>query len=149
SHGRDGDPVRRQCDHGDRRGHRRQTLGSIEGEQGRGPQHEDRGPRIRYCRLPVRCHFPASRTIARTEGAAARGTQDHVGTPHALADQEAGACAKIVTSGTSAGFGRRVAALLYDSVLLAALLVIFTSGAVLLNNRAAVEPETAGGWVYV
>jgi uncharacterized RDD family membrane protein YckC len=54
-----------------------------------------------------------------------------------------------VTSGTSAGFGRRLAALLYDSVLLAALLVIFTSGAVFLNHRAAVEPETAGAWAYL
>jgi uncharacterized RDD family membrane protein YckC len=54
-----------------------------------------------------------------------------------------------VTSGTSAGFGRRVAALLYDSVLLAALLVIFTSGAVFLNHRHAVERETAGAWVYL
>jgi len=54
-----------------------------------------------------------------------------------------------VTSGTSAGFGRRLAALLYDSVLLAALLVIFTSGAVFLNHRAAVEPETAGVWAYL
>jgi len=54
-----------------------------------------------------------------------------------------------VSSGTSAGFGRRVAALLYDSVLLAALLVIFTSGAVFLNHRVAVEPATAGPWAYV
>jgi uncharacterized RDD family membrane protein YckC len=54
-----------------------------------------------------------------------------------------------VTSGTSAGFGRRVAALLYDSVLLAALLVVFTSGAVLLNHRMAVEPSTAGPWWYL
>jgi uncharacterized RDD family membrane protein YckC len=54
-----------------------------------------------------------------------------------------------VTGGGSAGFGRRVAALLYDSVLLAALLVIFTSGAVFLNHRVAVEPETAGAWVYL
>jgi uncharacterized RDD family membrane protein YckC len=54
-----------------------------------------------------------------------------------------------VTGGTSAGFGRRVAALLYDSVLLAALLVIYTSGAVFLNHRVAVEPETAGAWVYL
>ena len=51
-------------------------------------------------------------------------------------------------SGTSAGFGRRFAALLYDSLLLAALLVIFTSGAVFLNHRVAVEPETAGAWFY-
>jgi uncharacterized RDD family membrane protein YckC len=54
-----------------------------------------------------------------------------------------------VTSGTSAGFGRRLAALLYDSVLLAALLVVFTSGAVFLNHRVAVEPATAGAWVYL
>jgi uncharacterized RDD family membrane protein YckC len=54
-----------------------------------------------------------------------------------------------VISGTSAGFGRRVAALLYDSLLLAALLVIFTSGAVLLNHRVAVEAATAGAWAYL
>ncbi len=54
-----------------------------------------------------------------------------------------------MTSGTSAGFGRRVAALLYDSVLLAALLVILTSGAVFLNHSRAVDRETAGAWVYL
>lgn len=54
-----------------------------------------------------------------------------------------------MTSGFSAGFGRRVAALLYDSLLLAALLVIFTSGAVFLNHRVAVEPASAGAWVYL
>ena len=54
-----------------------------------------------------------------------------------------------MTSGSSAGFGRRVAALLYDSVLLAALLVIFTSGAVFLNHARALERETAGAWVYL
>ncbi|MEP6549182.1 MAG: RDD family protein [Gammaproteobacteria bacterium] len=52
-------------------------------------------------------------------------------------------------SGTSAGFGRRFAALLYDGLLLAALLVIFTSGAVFLNHRVAVEPKTAGAWFYL
>ena len=52
-------------------------------------------------------------------------------------------------SGSSAGFGRRLAALVYDSVLLAALLVVFTSGAVFLNHRVAVEPKTAGAWFYV
>lgn len=52
-------------------------------------------------------------------------------------------------SGTSAGFGRRAAALLYDAVLLAALLIAFTSGAVFLNHRSALEPRTAGAWVYV
>jgi len=54
-----------------------------------------------------------------------------------------------VISGTSAGFGRRLAALLYDSVLLAALLVAYTSGAVFLNHRVAVEPKTAGAWFYL
>jgi uncharacterized RDD family membrane protein YckC len=54
-----------------------------------------------------------------------------------------------VSSGTSAGFGRRVAALLYDAVLLAALLVLFTSGAVFLNQGVAVAPKTAGAWVYL
>jgi len=50
---------------------------------------------------------------------------------------------------TNAGFGRRAAALLYDSVLLASLLVIFTSGAVFLNHAQALERETAGAWVYL
>ena len=54
-----------------------------------------------------------------------------------------------MTSGTSAGFGRRLAALLYDSVLLAALLVVLTSGAVFLNHAQAVDLETAGAWVYL
>lgn len=54
-----------------------------------------------------------------------------------------------MTGGTSAGFGRRFAALLYDSVLLAALLVAYTSGAVFLNHRVAIEPATAGSWAYV
>ena len=52
-------------------------------------------------------------------------------------------------SGSSAGFGRRVAALLYDGLLVAALLVIFTSAAVFLNHRVAVEPKTAGAWFYL
>jgi uncharacterized RDD family membrane protein YckC len=54
-----------------------------------------------------------------------------------------------VSSGTSAGFGRRFAALLYDCVLLAALLVAYTSAAVFLNHRAAIEARTAGAWVHV
>jgi uncharacterized RDD family membrane protein YckC len=53
-----------------------------------------------------------------------------------------------VSRGRSAGFGRRVAALLYDAVLLAALLLIFTSGAVFLNHSRAIETSTAGAWVY-
>ena len=54
-----------------------------------------------------------------------------------------------MTTGHSAGLGRRVAALLYDSLLLAALLVIFTSGAVFLNHKMAVDPASAGAWAYV
>lgn len=51
-------------------------------------------------------------------------------------------------SGASAGFGRRVAALVYDLLLLAALLMIFTGGALFFTHGAAVVPATAGAWVY-
>jgi uncharacterized RDD family membrane protein YckC len=54
-----------------------------------------------------------------------------------------------VISGTSAGFGRRLAALLYDAVLLAALLMIYTAGALFFTHGAAVVPANAGAWVYV
>jgi uncharacterized RDD family membrane protein YckC len=54
-----------------------------------------------------------------------------------------------VISGTSVGFGRRVAALVYDLLLLAALLMIFTGGALFFTHGAAVVPDTAGAWVYV
>jgi uncharacterized RDD family membrane protein YckC len=53
-----------------------------------------------------------------------------------------------VISGVSAGFGRRFAALIYDSFLLFALLMIFT-GVVLIFTRRAVLPETYGAWAYV
>lgn len=52
-------------------------------------------------------------------------------------------------SGTSAGFGRRLAAILYDSVLLGALLVIFTGTAVLLAHGRPLLGETVGAWVYL
>jgi len=54
-----------------------------------------------------------------------------------------------VTGGFSAGFGRRFAALLYDSLLLAALMLIFTTALVMLFARSAIVPETAGPWVYL
>jgi uncharacterized RDD family membrane protein YckC len=54
-----------------------------------------------------------------------------------------------VTGGYSAGFGRRFAALIYDALLLAALLVIFTTASVLLVARSAILPESAGFWAYV
>jgi uncharacterized RDD family membrane protein YckC len=49
----------------------------------------------------------------------------------------------------SAGFGRRFAALVYDAVLLAALLVVFTAGALIFSHGKAIVPETAGVWAYV
>jgi uncharacterized RDD family membrane protein YckC len=52
-------------------------------------------------------------------------------------------------SGTSAGFGRRLAALLYDSLLLGALLMVFTAAVLLLTHGRAVLGETVGAWVYV
>ncbi len=49
----------------------------------------------------------------------------------------------------SAGFGRRIAALVYDGLLLAAVLMIFTAGALFFTHGLAVLPENAGPWVYV
>jgi uncharacterized RDD family membrane protein YckC len=54
-----------------------------------------------------------------------------------------------VISGSSAGFGRRFAALIYDSVLLVALLMIFTAGVLFLTHGVAVEAASVGGWVYL
>jgi uncharacterized RDD family membrane protein YckC len=42
-----------------------------------------------------------------------------------------------------------VAALVYDSLLLAALLMVFTAGSLFFTHGAAVIPQTAGAWVYV
>jgi uncharacterized RDD family membrane protein YckC len=53
-----------------------------------------------------------------------------------------------VTSGTSAGFARRLAALIYDCLLLAALLVVFTGAVVIFTHRWILY-ETVGPWVYV
>jgi uncharacterized RDD family membrane protein YckC len=54
-----------------------------------------------------------------------------------------------VISGANAGFGRRLAALVYDFLLLAALLMIYTGGALFFTHGAAVVPATAGAWVYL
>jgi uncharacterized RDD family membrane protein YckC len=54
-----------------------------------------------------------------------------------------------VISGSSAGFGRRLAALIYDAVLLAALLMVYTAGALFFTHGAAVLPATAGPWAYL
>lgn len=54
-----------------------------------------------------------------------------------------------MTSGVSAGFGRRAAALIYDSLLLAALLMMFTGAALFFTHGHALLYETAGPWVYL
>jgi uncharacterized RDD family membrane protein YckC len=52
-----------------------------------------------------------------------------------------------VTVGTSAGFGRRFAALVYDLLLIAALLMVYTA-AVVLARGGAMTRSTAGLWWY-
>jgi uncharacterized RDD family membrane protein YckC len=54
-----------------------------------------------------------------------------------------------VTSGVSAGFGRRFAALIYDGLLLFALLMAYTAASIAFTpGHMAVSPS-AGGWFYV
>jgi uncharacterized RDD family membrane protein YckC len=52
-----------------------------------------------------------------------------------------------VTSGTSAGFGRRFAALVYDSVLIGALLLVY-SAVIVLARGGALTRDNAGIWWY-
>ena len=52
-----------------------------------------------------------------------------------------------MTVGTSAGFGRRFAALVYDLLLIAALLMVYTA-AVVLARGSAVTRSNAGLWWY-
>jgi uncharacterized RDD family membrane protein YckC len=52
-----------------------------------------------------------------------------------------------VISGTSAGFGRRFAALIYDSLLLAALLLAYTGIMVAIRGGAITE-AASGYWWY-
>jgi uncharacterized RDD family membrane protein YckC len=52
-------------------------------------------------------------------------------------------------SAASAGFGRRLAALVYDALLLAALLVFYTFGALIFTHGTAIVPASAGAWVYL
>jgi uncharacterized RDD family membrane protein YckC len=60
-----------------------------------------------------------------------------------------------VTSGTSAGFGRRAAALLYDALLIAGILMIYTAGALYLAHAfwlapgQALERTTVGARFYI
>jgi uncharacterized RDD family membrane protein YckC len=48
-----------------------------------------------------------------------------------------------------AGFWRRVAALIYDGLLLIALLMVFTGLTLFFTHGNALLPETAGSWTYV
>jgi uncharacterized RDD family membrane protein YckC len=55
-----------------------------------------------------------------------------------------------VTSGSSAGFGRRFAALLYDSLLITALLMVYTAVAMLFTRgHSALLADTIGAWAYL
>jgi uncharacterized RDD family membrane protein YckC len=60
-----------------------------------------------------------------------------------------------VISGTNAGFGRRTAALLYDALLLAGILMIYTAGALYFAHKfwlapgKALERSTVGAWFYL
>jgi uncharacterized RDD family membrane protein YckC len=51
-----------------------------------------------------------------------------------------------VTGGTSAGFGRRFAALVYDSLLIAALLLVYTAVIVLARGGAVTRGNAGIGW---
>jgi len=52
-------------------------------------------------------------------------------------------------SGSDAGFGRRFAALFYDSFLLVALLVVYTFAALVFNGGHAILRDTVGAWYVV
>ncbi len=52
-------------------------------------------------------------------------------------------------TGSSTGFGRRFAALVYDAFLLAALLIIYTFVALVFTGGHAIMRDTAGPWYYV
>jgi uncharacterized RDD family membrane protein YckC len=54
-----------------------------------------------------------------------------------------------VIGAASAGFGRRLAALIYDAVLIAAMLIMYTFAALLLAHGAALVPATVGAWTYL
>jgi uncharacterized RDD family membrane protein YckC len=50
---------------------------------------------------------------------------------------------------SSAGIARRLAALLYDALLLVGLLMVFTFAVLPFTHGSAVLPDTAGAWVYL
>ena len=54
-----------------------------------------------------------------------------------------------MTSGTSAGFARRLAALVYDALLIAALLMVYTAIALLFTHGHALLTDSVGPWAYI
>jgi uncharacterized RDD family membrane protein YckC len=54
-----------------------------------------------------------------------------------------------LSAGVSAGFLRRAAALVYDVLLLAALLVAYTAAALVATRGRAILPENVGAWAYL
>ena len=54
-----------------------------------------------------------------------------------------------MTGAAHAGFARRLAALVYDTLLIAALLMVFTAVSLIFTHGEAVLPQTAGPWVHV
>jgi uncharacterized RDD family membrane protein YckC len=55
-----------------------------------------------------------------------------------------------VKSGTSAGFGRRLAALVYDTVLLAGLLIVYTVALLpLTHGRPLLDEAVGASWAFV
>jgi uncharacterized RDD family membrane protein YckC len=48
----------------------------------------------------------------------------------------------------SAKFGRRFAALIYDSLLITALLMVYTALALFFTHGKAILRDTAGAWIY-
>lgn len=55
-----------------------------------------------------------------------------------------------MTGGVSARFGRRFAALIYDAMLLFAVLMIYTAASLAFTRgHLAVSRDSAGGWIHV
>jgi uncharacterized RDD family membrane protein YckC len=54
-----------------------------------------------------------------------------------------------VTSGTSAGFARRLAALVYDALLIGALLMVYTAIALLFTHGHALLTDSVGPSAYI
>jgi uncharacterized RDD family membrane protein YckC len=52
-------------------------------------------------------------------------------------------------TGPSAGIARRLAALIYDALLIAGLLMVFTGVVLFSTHGSAVLSETVGSWVYL